>query len=162
MPLFEKKYVDYLTVYKIPIGPNQLDPTVFYSSETGEDPKLLPSIHAQITNDLEKFTSNQPQRIKNYYLVGPATKPGSKNRIGELKVIIELNKNLMDVDVDGLLAEEIMKLAKALSGKLAVGTGRKIMYLPTVRPMESSDYEGIYDIPNFRWVKLPSGVNYNA
>lgn len=158
MPLFEKKYIDYLTIYKVPIGPNQLDPAVFYHSEIGEEPKLLPGIHSQIINDLEQFTSGQPQRIKNYYLVGPATKPGSKNRLGELRVIIELNKNLMDVDVDGLLAEEIMKLAKELSGKLAVGTGRKIVYIPTVRPMEPSDYEGIYDVLNFRWFKLPSGV----
>lgn len=158
MPLFEKKYVDYLTVYKIPIGPNQMDPVVFYSSELGEEPKLLPGIHAQITKDLEQFASGQPQRIKNYYLVGPATKPGSKNRLGELRVIIQLNKQLMDLDIDGLLAEEILKMAKALSGKLAVGTGRKIVYVPTVRPIESSDYEGIYDIPNFRWLKLPSGV----
>lgn len=158
MPLFEKKYVDYLTIYKVPIAPNQLDPTVFYSSEIGDDPKLLPGLHAQITNDLEKFVSGQPQRIKNYYLVGPATKPGSKKRTGELRVVIELNKNLMDLDIDGLLAEEILKLAKALSGNLAVGTGRKIVYIPTVRPIEASDYEGIYDIPNFRWFKLPSGV----
>ena len=160
MPLFEKKYVDYLTIYKVPIGPNQLDPNIFCYSEIGEDPKMLPGVHAQIIHDLEMFVSGQPQRIKNYYLVGPATKPGSKNKLGELRIIIELNKNLMDVDVDGLLAEEIMKLAKALSGKLAVGTGRKIVYIPTVRPVESSDYEGIYDIANFRWLKLPSGVTH--
>ena len=158
MPLFEKKYVDYLTVYKIPIAPGQLDPTVFYCPETGEDPTLLPSIHAQITKDLEQLSSNQHQRIKNYYLVGPATKPGAKSRTGELRVLVELNKNIMDVDVDGLAAEEIMKLSKNLSGRLAVGTGRPIVYVPTVRPIQPSDYEGIYDIPKFRWFKLPSGV----
>lgn len=158
MPLFEKKYVDYLTTYKVPIGPNQLDPVVFYHSETGEDPKLLPGIHAQISSDLEKFASGQQQRIKNYYLVGPATIPGSKDRLGELRVIIELNKQLMDLDIDGLLAEEILKMAKALSGRLAVGTGRKIVYIPTIRSVDHSDYQGIYNIPKFCWVKLPSGV----
>lgn len=156
--LFEKKYIDYLTVYKIPIAPNQLDPTVFYFPENGEDPVLLPGIASQISNDLEKFTSHQPQRIKNYYLVGPAVKPGSKNRTGEICVIIELNKDIMDVDVDGLAAEEIMKLAKNLSGRLAVGTGRPITYIPTIRPINASEYEGVYDIAKFRWVKLPSGV----
>lgn len=158
MPLFEKKYVDYLTVYKVPIGPNQMDPTVFYMSELGEPPKLLPGIHAQITKDLEMFTSNQPQRVKNYYLVGPACKPGSKNRTGELRVIIELNKNLMDVDVDGLHAEEIMKYAKTLSGNLATGTSRPINYIPTVRPIDETNYEGIYDIPHFRWLRTPNGI----
>ena len=158
MPLFEKKYSEYLTIHKIPIGPNQLDPNVFSNSEIDETPKLLPSIHAHITRDLEMFTTNQPQRIKNYYLVGPACKPGSKSRTGELRVIIELNKNLMDTDVDGLASEEIMKYAKTLSGRLAVGTGRKINYIPTVRPIEETSYEGIYDIPNFRWKKIPNGV----
>ena len=158
-PLFEKKYVDYLTIYKVPISPDQLDPTVFYYSELGEEPKLQQGIHSQILNDLEQFASNQPQRIKGCYLVGPSTKPGNKQRTGDLKVIIVLNKTLMDVDVDGLLAEEIMKLAKALSGRLAIGTGRKINYIPTIRSMEPFDYEeGIYDISNFRWFKLPSGL----
>ena len=159
MPLFEKKYINYLTMYKIPIGPNQLDPTVFYFSETGEEPTLLPSIHAQITGDLEQFTSGQPQRINNYYLVGSATKPGSKNRTGDIRVIIEINNKIMDVDVDGLQAEEIMKLAKNLSGKLAVGTCRKIMYILTVRPVSAEDYEGIYDIAKFSWAKIPNGLN---
>lgn len=155
--VFEKKYVDYLTVYKIPIGPNQLDPTVFSDSDIEPEPKLLPSIHAQITRDLEEFTSNQPQRIKNYYLVGPACNPGNNNRKGSLRVIIELNKNIMDVDVDGLHSEEIMKYARSLSGKLAIGTGRKIEYIPTVRPIEETNYSGIYDIPRFRWLRIPNG-----
>lgn len=159
MPLFEKKYAGYLTVYKIPIGPNQMDPTVFYSSELGEPPRLQPGIHAQIVRDLEMFTSNQPQRIENYYLVGPACKPGSKNRSGELRVMIQLNNKLMDTDVDGLQAEEIMKYAKSLSGKLAVGTTRKINYVLTVRPVYETSYEGIYDIPRHSWVKTPNGLN---
>lgn len=159
MSVFEKKYVDYLTTYKIPIGPDQMDPVVFYHSETGEEPKLLPSIHAQIVRDLERFVGGQPERVKDYYLVGPACEPGSKNRLGELKVIIILNKQMMDLDIDGLIAENILKLCKELSGRLAVGTGRKIDYLPTVRPIEKDNYGGIYDIPNFKWLKLPNGVN---
>lgn len=161
MPLFEKKYSNYLTVYKVPIGPNQLDPTVFYHSETGEPPTLLPGVHAQICKDLEQFTSNQPQRIKNYYLVGPATIPGSKDRSGELKVVIELNKQLMDVDVDGLAAEAILKLANNLSGRLAMGTNRKIIYMPTVRSIDTyaEKYPGIYNIPKFTWYKTPNGVS---
>jgi hypothetical protein len=158
MPLFEKKYADYLTVYKIPIAPDQLDPTVFYFPETGESPVLLPAITTQIAKDMEHFSSNQEFRIKNYYLVGPATIPGSKNRSGELRIIIEINKQIMDIDVDGLAAEAIMKLAKQLSGKLATGTTRPIVYVPTVRPIEPSDYPGIYNIPKFQWLKLPNGV----
>jgi hypothetical protein len=158
MPLFEKKYADYLTVYKIPIGPNQLDPAVFYHSETGEEPKLLPAIHAQITKDLETFTSNQPQRIKGYYLVGNACRTGPKSRKGDLRVLIELNKDIKDIDVDGLAAEAILNLAKNLSGHLATGTTRRIVYTVLGRPIDTSAYEGIYNIPAFNWIKTPNGL----
>lgn len=156
--LFEKKYVDYLTVYKIPLGPDQLDPLVFYSPETGEEPKLLPAIHAQITKDLEMFTSGQPQRIEDYYIVGPGAEPGPKNRLKDIKVVIVLNKKLMDLDVDGLLAERLLKLANSLSGKYATGTGRKIVYSITMRPVKDSDYKAIYDIFRSQWVRKPSGL----
>lgn len=158
MELFEKKLLGYLTLYKTPIGPNQLDPTVFYSSETGEEPKLQPGVHSQIVKDLEILASNQPSRIKNYYMVGDVCKPGSKNRKSDIKVVVELNKSLMDVDFDGLLAEEMMKLANQLSNKLATGTTRKIRYVLTIRPIDSEQYEGIYDIGKFRWFKTPSGL----
>ena len=65
----------------------------------------------------------------------------------------------MDVDIDGLGAEALLKLSNELSGRLATGTGRKIMYVPTVRPIDTyTAYEGIYDIPKFRWHKIPNGV----
>jgi len=158
MPLFEKKYVDYLTTYKIPIGPNQLDPTVFYFSDTGEEPKLLPAIHAQITKDLETFTSNQPQRIQGYYLVGNACTTGPKGKKGDLIVLIQINKNIKDIDVDGLAAEAILNLAKNLSGSLATGTCHKIVYRILGRSLDTSSYEGVYDIPQFRWIKTPNGL----
>ena len=158
MPLFEKKYADYVTVYKVPIGPNQLDPTIFYYSETGEEPKLLPSIHAQIAKDLDVFTSNQPQRIKGYYLVGNACTTGPKSRKGDLQVFIEINKDIKDIDVDGLAAEAILNLAKNLSGSLATGTCRKITYSVIGRPIDASNYEGIYNIPAFSWIKTPNGL----
>lgn len=162
MPLFEKKYVQYLTTYKVPIGPNQLDPNVFYVPDNGEQPMLQQSIHSQIVKDLEAFVGGYPERIKDCYLVGQACKPGSKNRNAELRVIVVLDKNLKDLDVDGLLAERILKLAKELSGKMAIGTGRKINYVVTVRPIEDSSYEGIYDINKIRWHKLPGGVSKYA
>ena len=158
MSSFETKLKNYLTLYKIPIGPNQLDPTVFYFSETGDQPKLLPIVQSQITRDIETLASGQPQRILHYYLVGPALTPGSKNRTGELKVIIILNKNLMDVDLDGLAAEQILKLTKELSGKLASGTTRPINYTVSVRNIELDKYKGVYDLSKNEWVKTPNGL----
>lgn len=156
--LFEKKYIKYLNVYKTPIGPGQLDPYVFPVPIEGQEPKLIPVIHSQISKDLEIFAGGQPERITSYYLVGSACEPGSKDRNGELRVVVVLNKNLKDIDIDGLLAERILKMAKELSGNLATGTGRKINYVITIRAIDKDSYEGIYDIPRASWIKVPSGI----
>ena len=159
MDLFEKRLESYLTLYKIPLGPNQLDPTVFYFSETGDLPRLLPSIITQISRDIEFIVDGQPSRVENYYLVGPALKPGNKNRSGELKVLVIINKKIMDVDVDGLSAEQLLRVAKRVSGKLATGTTRPINYTISVRDIEKDNYEGIYNLFTNEWVKIPNGLN---
>ena len=156
--LFEKKYIKYLNIHKVPVGPNQLDPNVFPVPIVGQEYRLIPSIHSQITRDLEIFAGGQPERITDYYLVGSACKVGTKDRTGELRVIVVLNKHLKDLDIDGLLAERILKMAKELSGKLAIGTGRKINYVITVRPIDKDKYQEVYDIPKFSWIKPPSGL----
>jgi hypothetical protein len=157
MDKFNNKLKSYLTVYKIPIAPNSLDPTIFYFPETGELPQLLPSVHAQIINDIEMFVSGQPSRIKKYVIVGDVVTPGCKSKTSDIKVIIVLNKDLMDLDIDGLLAEEILKLANALSGRQAVGSLRKIQYIPTIRN-DFKEYNAVYDIANCNWLKTPRAI----
>ena len=157
--VFEKKYADYLTVYKIPVGPDQLDPTIFYYSVTQNVHKLLPTIHSQIISDLEFFTDRQPQRVKNCYIVGPVVDPGNKNKNGEIRVIVEINKDIMDVDVDGLSSERVTSTLHNLSNKLATGSTRSIVYIPSVRPIEKNSYTGIYDIVKNEWLKEPQGLN---
>lgn len=153
------KLRNYLTIGKPLIGPNELDPGIFRYSEVGRDPVLLPGVHAQIVNDIEMFCGNQVQRIKKFVLVGDALKPGNKNRTCELKVLIVINKDLMDIDIDGLLAEDLLKMADAISGRLAVGTLHPIRYIPTVRDVrEHDEYPGIYDILMHSWIKLPPGL----
>jgi hypothetical protein len=153
------KLRNYLTIGKPPIGPNELDPGVFRYSEVGRDPVLLPGIHAQIVNDVEMFCGNQGQRIKKFVLVGDALIPGNKNRICELKVLIIINKDLLDIDIDGLLAEDLLKMADSISGRLAVGTLHPIRYIPTIRDVrEHNEYQGIYDILMHTWIKLPPGL----
>jgi hypothetical protein len=158
MKAFNKKLKNYLTFYKTPIAKDQLDPTIFYFPETGEDPVLHQGVHAHILNDMEMFCSNQPTRIKTCCIVGDAVKPGPTSKNGPVKVMIVLNKQILDVDVDGLLAEEILKLANSLSNRVIVGTTRVIRYVPTVRSVKPEDYEGIYDIPSQKWIKKPSGL----
>jgi hypothetical protein len=155
---FNKKLNDYLTVYKVPVAPDSLDPTVFYFPENGQRPKLQPAIHAQITNDIEMLVSGQPARIKKYVIVGDIVTPGNKKRECDIKVLVCINKDIMDRDVDGLVAEELLKYANSLSGRLATGTLHKIRYVITVRDIEPKNYNAIYDIPNFDWIKYPSGL----
>lgn len=159
MPLFEKKYAGYLTAYKIPIAPNQLDPTVFYTPDEGGEYKLLPSIHAQIARDLELMTGNdQPHRIKGYYMVGPAVTPGDKNKNGDIKIIVYINNDIKNVDINGTRAEMLLQVANELSNKKAIGTTRDIVYIPTVRPPDPKTHEAIYDLLNHSWIKTPNGL----
>lgn len=160
MSLFEKKLIDYLTVYKVPIGPKDLDPSLFQFDLNRKAPFLREPIVAQISKDLQAFAGEHPARIKRCYLVGNAVKPGYPDRSCPLKIFVILNKEIMDLDVDGLLAEEILKIARALSGRLAVGTTHPIEYYITTRDLEPSDYEGIYDVSNAYWVKIPNGLNH--
>lgn len=158
--LFEKKLEDYLTIYKIPIGPNDLDPTLFVYDPTLNAPILNPQIIAQITKDLQSFSGEQPSRIKEAYVVGKTMKPGNQDRHSSLKVLIVMDKNIMDADVDGLLAEEVLKIAKALSGRLAIGTTHPIDYMVSMRDIDTTKYEGIYDVLHSRWHKIPNGVKH--
>ena len=159
MPLFEKKLEDYLTIFKIPIGPNQLDPVVFYFSETGEPPKLLPSIYNQIMRDLEILSGGQSYVISKCYIVGSALKPGSKNRRGSIDIFVVLNDVVIKADVDGIATEQLLRTAKSLSGKLALGTVRPIRYIVSVRDIVKEKYDGIYDLNTNEWIKTPNGIN---
>lgn len=157
MNLFEKKLKDYLTILKVPINPEDFDPALFYFSEQQNQYVLNPQIATQIAKDLEFITSEQPSRIKDCYLVGDCVVPGKTTKNSKLDVMIVLNKNLMDIDVDGLLAEEILKICSKLSGRLAVGTVHPIHYLVSIRDIDSTSYEGIYDLKKGGWHKLPNG-----
>lgn len=154
------KLRDYLTLGKVHIAPNSLDPNVFYFPETGEPPILQPNIHTQIINDLEFFCKEQQQRIKKYVLVGDALIPGKQDRTRPLKVLIILNKDIMDLDIEGMLSEVILKTLNTLSGRLASGTLRPIIYSPTTRSIDQQKeiHSAIYDIAMQKWIKLPSNL----
>lgn len=159
MEKFNKKLKQYLTVYKTPIAPDSLDPTVFYFPETGEPPRLLPGIHAQVINDVDMFVAGQqPSRIKKVLIVGDVLIPGKQNRTKDITIKLVLNKDILDIDVDGIVAEEILKLADTLSNRQAFGTMRKIRYIPSLRDIELNEYPAVYDVMLQSWTKLPSGL----
>jgi hypothetical protein len=157
------KLKNYLTIGKPVIAPDSLDPNVFYFPETGEAPILQRAINAQIINDIENFCGEQHQRIKNYVLVGDALIPGNTNRVAPLKVLLILNKSLMDLDIDGILSGVILKAINAISNRLAVGTLRPIIYTPTViddMNKLSEMHQGMYNLATHKWIKLPSGLKH--
>lgn len=158
MNSFNKKLKDYLTFYKTPIAPDQLDPMLFYFPETGEPPRLHQGIHAHILNDMEMFCSGQPTRIKTVAIVGDAVTPGKSIKNGEVRAIIVLNKDIMDLDVDGVLAEDVLRLANSLSKRYITGTTRNIRYSVSLRDLDPAEHVGIYEIPTQKWTKLPSGL----
>ena len=151
---------NYLTVYKTPIAPDSLDPSVFYFPEQGGTPRLHPAIYTQISKDVSFLTGEHTQRIKGCYLVGGALVPGNNKRTQNLIVVILLNKDLMDLDIDGILAEEILKMTKYLSGKYASGTLRRIDYKPTLRKESLDRYSCVIDLQSQEWVKLPSNLKF--
>lgn len=158
MEKFNYKLQKYLTVYKTPIAPDQLDPCLFYFPETGEPPKLLPGVYAQIANDLQGLASENPARIKKCVIIGDAVKPGKEGANGDIEVLVILNKDIMDLDIEGVVAEEILKVANALSKRQAVGSTRKIKYSIRVRDLDLSEHEGVYNVSTNEWIKIPSGV----
>jgi len=159
---FDTKLKNYLTVYKVPIGPNQLDPTVFHFSEVDNYPVLLPSIRDQILKDVNEIVNGQLSAyVRGCYLVGPVTKPGQKSRTSEIRILIVLKDKYVLADNDGLLSERILKAANHMSGKLAVGTTRPIEYTVTVRKIEDYDHEGVYNLATNKWIKIPTGVATN-
>ena len=153
---FDTRLKRYLTIHKIPIGPNQLDPNVFYTNDFNNEPILFPSIHSQICKDIEALLGNHPHLIKKFYLTGPALEPGNKNNSGDLKVTLFVNKSLLDSD--NLLLELLLDTAKKLSNKLAVGTTRQIKYTITVRDLNLDEYTGVYDLYQNKWIKIPNGI----
>jgi len=161
MRIKNKRLEDYLTVAKTPIHPNSLDSNVFYVPETGENPRLLPGIQAQIAKNIELLCGEQHQRIKRYVLVGDALIPGSQNRTADLKILIILNKQLMDIDLEGVISEKILKVIDSLNNSYAMGTLRKIKYVPTVRDLNLSEHQAVYDVFTNQWIKLPTNLNVN-
>lgn len=160
MSLFEKAYADYVTVYKVPIGKNQLDPTIFDFPDDGSEPKLHARIHAQISSDLEAITGNdQPFRVEEYYLVGPALIPGTKDRTGNLEVLIQLNNKIRDEDLESVRGESALKVANDLSNRVVEGSPlRKITYRIITRPIKQEQFPAIYNIRTHSWMKLPQNI----
>lgn len=154
---FNRKLKSYLTLYKPPIPPNGLDPMIFYFPDDGSLPHLHPRVQTQILRAVDQIVGGQPARIVRVILVGDVV--NNKNRTADIKVLVQLNKQIMDVDVDGIAAESILNLCNQMSNSIALGTQRLIRYIPMVRSIDTKDYNALYDVIGTQWLKEPRKLN---
>ena len=108
MFLFENAYKDaYANVNKKEFPPNSLDPQVFYFTDEGNDPVLLPGIAEQIKNDIENINHAESAfmqtRVWNYVLTGPILDKDSSETC-PIVIRLQINKaNLDDVTKERIL-----------------------------------------------------------
>jgi len=155
MFLFENAYKDaYANVNKKEFPPNSLDPQVFYFTDEGNDPVLLPGIAEQIKNDIENINHAESAfmqtRVWNYVLTGPILDKDSSETC-PIVIRLQINK----ANLDDVTKERILQKIKEINDKLATGTKHPIVYIPTIREIETQKINGAYDIFKSKWIKKP-------
>jgi hypothetical protein len=148
---FDKAYLPYHTD---PISPNSLDPRVWNFNTQGGDPRLQPSIKAQILQDIDRINSAEQEftrkRVWDYFIVGPVLEENSSEKCS-INVLVLINKT----NLDDMLKERILQTIKELNGRLATGTQHPIHYIPTIRDLDQERYLAIYHPFTEKWVKKP-------
>jgi len=153
--LFEEEFKKaYLKYHTNPLSPNSLDPRVWYFLPDGGDPKLQPSIKAQILFDIDRINSSEHEqgskRVWDYFMVGPVLNEHSSEKCS-INILVQINKtNLTDP-----LKERILQTIKQISGRLATGTLHPIHYIPTIRDLDKEKYSAIYHPYTEKWIKKP-------
>jgi hypothetical protein len=156
MLLFENAYKEaYADLNKKEIPPNSLDPQVFYFTDEGHDPILLPGIAEQIRKDIEDINHAESEfmqtRIWNYVLTGPILDKDSSDRC---PIVIRLQ--ISTANLEDVTKERILQRIKEVNDKLATGTKHPIVYIPTIRKIDIEKLNAAYDIFRQKWIKKPS------
>lgn len=156
MSLFENSYKKALDLYnKKTLAPGSLDSSVFYFPEDGSGPFLMPGIQYQIIQDIERINNSELPNVKtrvwNYVITGPILKEKASKKC-DIIVRVQLSThNLADVT-----KERILQTIKDINGKLAHGTLHPLIYIPTIRPIDTQTLNGAYDPFKNMWIKKPS------
>jgi hypothetical protein len=156
MFLFENAYKNaYASLNKKEFPPNSLDPQVFYFTDEGHDPVLLPGVAEQIKKDIEDInhieSAFMQTRVWNYVLTGPIL---NKDSSETCPIVIRLQLNT--ANLDDVTKERILQGIKGINDKLATGTKHPIIYIPTIRKIDPEKLNGAYDIFRQKWIKKPS------
>ena len=153
--LFEKEFQKaYLPYHTNPIGPNSLDPRVWYFLPNGGDPKLQPEVKAQILFDIDRINGAEGEgtgkRVWDYFIVGPVLEENSSEKCS-LNVLVQINKT----NLDDMLKERVLQTIKQINGRLATGTLHPLYYIPTIRDLDKERYPAIYHPFTEKWIKKP-------
>jgi hypothetical protein len=156
MHLFEHAYKNaYNNLNENHFPPNSLDPQVFYFTDKGSDPVLMPAIKNQILNDIHFINQTESEftqmRVWDYVLTGPILDKDSSENCSII-IKVQINK----ANLDDLIKENILRRMKEINDRLAIGTKHPIVYIPTIRKIEIEKLNAGYHPFTQRWLKKPS------
>lgn len=152
--LFETQHKRYLKIYAPRIPTNSLDPALFEFPDGTGVPKLSPPVYDQLMTDLMQICNNERFRAVNVFIVGPCLEKGADKRC-EVRVLVQLNKDVMDGEMDGALGERLLGACKTCSNRLLPGTQHQVVYTPTIRTISLDEYPAAYSLLDNRWAKTP-------
>ncbi len=131
----------------INIARNSLDPTVWQQNQTGF-PILQTAIKEQILLNIEEFS--KITQIKDFFLTGSIlTKYYSKESDIDVTIVV------YPEDIDQVTETKIVYFLNAFNGRLASGSIYPINYYVLMTEKDESNYDGIYDVTNEKWLKTP-------
>lgn len=136
----------YLKESVIDIPRDSLDPTVF-SFPDGGSPILQTAIKKQIQKDVERINAIFP--VRRFYIIGSIV-TRRYNMSSDIDVNVEIEEQGQK---DGISMEAILRVAKSLNGKLAIGTTHPINYFLIQHEYDLDKTDAAYDVMNEKWLK---------
>lgn len=149
-----QSFSKYVSEALVDLPKNTLDYKVFNFIE-GENPQLNPGIKKQIMKDIFDIELIVP--VKDFYIIGSILTK-HYNEKTDIDVTIEIDTQ----DIDNVTQEKLLTMARSMNGKLAVSTQHPInYYFVSTDLFDDSNFDGIYDVKNERWLKEPKEFNFN-
>jgi len=155
---FDSVYNNILNNYNesiVNVNRSTLDPTVFEINDSPNQPRLLPVVKYQILDGIQEIASTIP--VQEIYLVGSIlTNKYTNNSDIDVSIIVD------SADVSKIDFEELLIILKRINGKLATGTTHPINFHIVKDSYDFSKTDGVYDVPNEKWVKVPTNSDIDV
>lgn len=155
MKNFNQIYQDYLFILSdsvLDIPRNSLDPAVWSFPEGGGLPIMHAAIKNQILADITKI--NDIIHVTDFFVKGSILTPQYNQRT-DIDVLVQVNKD----DLDDLKIQSLQTILSVINKRLAQGTLHPIEYYIQQmfhdEPYDEEFAEGIYDVANEKWVRVP-------